>query len=65
MERIVKLFNTSKDFGFITGDDATKTCVCPSSIQCNCFKSLAEGNRISSDIERGPKGQGAIADIRL
>jgi CspA family cold shock protein len=66
MEQVtVKWFNDSKGFGFITVDDGTEAFVHHSSIQGNGFKSLAEGDRVSFDTEKGPKGPKAINVVRL
>jgi len=56
----VKWFNESKGFGFITGDDGEDLFVHYSSIQSNGFKSLAEGDGVSYEVEKGPKGPKAI-----
>jgi CspA family cold shock protein len=56
----VKWFNESKGFGFITRGDGTDVFVHYSSIQGNGFKSLVEGDLVSFDMERGPKGIKAI-----
>jgi CspA family cold shock protein len=56
----VKWFNESKGFGFITAEDNQDVFVHYSSIQGNGFKSLAEGDAVSFDIEKGPKGPKAI-----
>jgi len=52
----VKWFNESKGFGFITGENGDDLFVHSSSIQGNGFKSLAEGDSVSYDTEKGPKG---------
>jgi CspA family cold shock protein len=56
----VKWFNESKGFGFITGEDGEDLFVHFSSIQSNGFKSLAEGDSVSYEVEKGPKGPKAI-----
>ena len=56
----VKWFNESKGFGFITTEDNSDVFVHYSSIQSNGFKSLAEGDAVSFEIENGPKGPKAI-----
>jgi CspA family cold shock protein len=53
----VKWFNESKGFGFITpsngGDDVF---VHFSAIQGGGFKTLVEGQSVSFEVEKGPKG---------
>ena len=53
----VKWFNESKGFGFITpnegGDDVF---VHFSGIEGDGFKTLAEGQTVSYEVESGPKG---------
>ena len=61
----VKWFNDSKGFGFITAEDNTDVFVHHTSIQGNGFKSLAEGDKVSFDIEKGPKGPKAINVVKL
>jgi CspA family cold shock protein len=56
----VKWFNESKGFGFITSEDGSDVFVHYSSIQGNGFKSLAEGDAVSFDTEKGPKGLKAV-----
>lgn len=56
----VKWFNESKGFGFITGEDGSDLFVHYSSIQSNGFKSLAEGDAVSYETEKGPKGLKAV-----
>lgn len=56
----VKWFNEAKGFGFITGEDGEDLFVHYSAIQSNGFKSLAEGDSVSYEVEKGPKGPKAI-----
>ena len=53
----VKWFNESKGFGFITPEDGGKDLFAHfSAIQNQCFKTLAEGQRVSFEVTTGPKG---------
>ncbi|MDH5785779.1 MAG: cold-shock protein [Chromatiales bacterium] len=53
----VKWFNDAKGFGFITQDDGgADVFVHFSSIKSDGFKSLAEGQKVSYEVEEGPKG---------
>ncbi len=61
----VKWFNDSKGFGFITGEDGTDYFVHHTSIQGNGFKSLAEGDKVTFDTEKGPKGPKAINVVKV
>jgi cold shock protein len=61
----VKWFNDAKGFGFIAPDETGKDLfVHHSSIRGDGFKSLAEGAKVSYDIENGAKGP-AAANVEL
>ncbi len=52
----VKWFNEAKGFGFITKEDGEDVFVHHTSINGTGFKSLSEGQAVTFDVEKGPKG---------
>ncbi len=60
----VKWFNESKGFGFVVCEDGSEAFVHHTSIQGNGFKTLAEGDKVSFDVEKGPKGPKAINVVK-
>jgi cold shock protein len=53
----VKWFNESKGFGFISPEDGSKDVfVHFSAIASDGFRTLAEGQQVTFDVEDGPKG---------
>ncbi len=57
----VKWFNESKGFGFISpSDGSTDVFVHFSAIASEGFRTLAEGQQVSFNVENGPKGPQAV-----
>jgi CspA family cold shock protein len=56
MNGTVKWFNSEKGFGFITGEDGKDVFAHFSQINSEGYKSLEEGQKVSFDVVKGPKG---------
>jgi CspA family cold shock protein len=62
---VVKWFNESKGYGFIEHEDGTDVFVHFSAIQDEGFKSLTEGQKVTLDVVKGPKGLQATNVVKL
>lgn len=56
MNGTVKWFNGEKGFGFITGEDGKDVFAHFSQINSDGYKTLEEGQNVSFDVVKGPKG---------
>ena len=56
----VKWFNDAKGFGFISREDGDDIFVHHTSISGSGFKSLSEGQAVTFEVEKTPKGPRAI-----
>lgn len=61
----VKWFNDQKGYGFIEQDNGPDVFVHFSGIKGDGFKSLAEGDQVTFDIEQGEKGPAAVNVTRV
>ncbi len=61
----VKWFNDSKGFGFLAQENGDDVFVHFSAITGDGFKSLAEGEEVSFDVVKGPKGLQAANVTRI
>lgn len=63
---VVKWFDSSKGYGFITRDDGEKDVfVHFNSIVADGFKSLDEGDRVEFEVAQGAKGPAASNVVKL
>jgi len=58
-EGTVKWFSDQKGFGFIEQENGQDIFVHHSGISGSGFKTLAEGDRVTFDVEQGTKGPSA------
>jgi CspA family cold shock protein len=61
---IVKWFSDQKGYGFIEQEDGTDVFVHYSAIDGSGFKTLAEGDRVTFEVEQGNKGPAATNVIK-
>jgi cold shock protein len=61
----VKWFNDQKGYGFISVEGGKDVFVHHSGIEGQGFKSLAEGDLVSFEIEQGAKGPSAVRVKKL
>ena len=64
MNGTVKWFNAEKGFGFIQREDGEDVFVHFTAIQGEGFKSLDEGQKVTFDITKGPRGAQAENVVR-
>ncbi|RZI49561.1 cold-shock protein [Lactococcus kimchii] len=56
----VKWFNATKGFGFITTEEGKDVFAHFSAIQTDGFKTLDEGQKVTFEVEDGPRGPQAV-----
>jgi CspA family cold shock protein len=61
----VKWFNESKGFGFIQQAEGEDVFVHYTGINGSGHKSLSEGDQVSFDVQKGPKGLQAVNVSKL
>lgn len=64
VEGTVKWFNQSKGYGFISQEEGKDVFVHFSAIQGDGFKTLDEGDKVTFDVEDGPKGPQAVNVVK-
>jgi CspA family cold shock protein len=62
---VVKWFNRSKGYGFISRENGNDVFVHYSSIQGDGFRNLEEGQQVEFSVEDSPKGPQAVNVVAL
>ena len=65
MKGVVKWFNDSNGYGFITSDDGAEVFAHHSAILTDGYKTLTEGEEVEFETREGPKGLQAANITRL
>ena len=60
MQGKVKWFNAEKGYGFIESEQGGDVFVHFSAIQTDGFKTLDEGQKVTFEVEEGPRGPQAV-----
>ena len=60
MQGTVKWFNDAKGYGFICQETGEDVFVHYSSIEMDGFRTLAKGETVLFEVEKGPKGLHAV-----
>ncbi|GAN32641.1 MAG: cold-shock protein [Candidatus Brocadia sp. AMX2] len=61
----VKWFNDKKGFGFISQDNGQDVFVHQTAIQCEGFRTLAEGDKVEFEVIKDQKGYKATKVVKL
>lgn len=61
----VKWFSNQKGYGFITLESGTDVFVHHTAIQGDGYKTLAEGQEVECEVQKGPKGEQAVNVVKI
>jgi CspA family cold shock protein len=62
---VVKWFSNKKGFGFIEREEGGDIFVHHSAITMNGFRTLAEGDKVTFDVEEGERGPSAKNVVKV